>query len=104
MAEFESRLACVIGADGSVIRGYLIGGCEFDGANEYTLTWKVPLRGGEAKTNFAVTVGSATDEPVDPGLVTVTIGPGDDQMRVHTYGPGGNPEPRPFHVACFRDR
>ena len=24
MAEFEKRLACVIGADGKVIRGYLI--------------------------------------------------------------------------------
>jgi len=104
MKEFENRLACVIDKDGSVIRGYLITGCEFDGGNEYVLSWDVPLRGGEAKTNFAVTVASATDEPVEPGLVTATIGPGDDKVTIHTYTPDGTPEPRPFHVACFRDR
>jgi len=35
MAEFEKRLACVIVADGSIARGYMIDRCELVGANEY---------------------------------------------------------------------
>ncbi|MCX5315994.1 hypothetical protein [Streptomyces sp. NBC_00154] len=104
MSQFEKRLACVVAADGSVVRGYLIEECEYDGANEYTLTWGVPLRGSEAKTNFAGTIGSAEDEPVLPGLVTVRLGPADNQMRVCTFDAGGKPAARPFHIACFRDR
>ena len=104
MGEFENRLACVIAADGSVVRGYLIEGCRFDGTNAYVLSWGVPLFGGEAKTNFAVTVGSAEQEPVEPGLVTVTIGPKGNEVTVRTYDPQGTPQPRPFHIACFRDR
>ncbi|MEV6121109.1 MULTISPECIES: hypothetical protein [unclassified Streptomyces] len=104
MADFEKRLACVIAADGSVVRGYLIEGCRFDGTNSYVLQWGVPLFGGEAKTNFAVTVGSAEREAVEPGLVTVTIGPESNEVTVHTFDPRGTPSPRPFHIACFRDR
>ena len=52
MAEFEKRLACVIAADGSIARGYMIESCELVGANEYVITWKVPLQ-KEAKTNFS---------------------------------------------------
>jgi hypothetical protein len=48
----------------------LIDACQFDGTNEYTITWKVSLR-DEAKTNFGGTIGSATDEDVSPGLITV---------------------------------
>jgi hypothetical protein len=103
MAEFEKRLACVIAADGSVVRGYLIGGCEFDGVNAYTLTWKVPLQ-EEAKTNFAGTIGSAMSEPVRPGLITVGLGDARDQMVVHTFDPDGTPAARSFHLVCFRDQ
>ena len=38
MAEFEKRLACVIAADGSIARGYMIESCELVGANEYVIT------------------------------------------------------------------
>ena len=38
MAEFEKRLACVIAADGSIARGYMIDRCELVGANEYVIT------------------------------------------------------------------
>ena len=63
MAEFEKRLACVIKADGTIARGYMIDKCEFNGVNEYIITWKIPLQGA-AKTNFAATIGSAMEEPV----------------------------------------
>jgi hypothetical protein len=100
---FENRLACVIDADGSVIRGYLVEDCQFDGTNEYTVTWGVPLQ-GDAKTNFAGTVGSATDEGVAPGLITVGLGKEPNQMQVHTFDVNGNPAARSFHIACFRDQ
>ncbi|WP_037970484.1 hypothetical protein [Streptosporangium amethystogenes] len=103
MAEFEKRLACVIAADGSVVRGYLIGDCRFEKPNKYTVTWKVPLQ-GEAKTNFAGTIGSAKDEPVSPGLITVGLGRQPDQMEVHTFDPDGSPAARSFHLVCFRDQ
>lgn len=32
MTEFEKRLACVIAADGSIARGYMIDKCELVGA------------------------------------------------------------------------
>jgi hypothetical protein len=103
MAEFENRLACVIGADGAVVRGFEIERCDFDGVNGYVLTWKVPLQ-GPAKTNFAGTIGSASGEPVDPGLITVGLRPDPMQMQVHTFAPNGTPAARPFHIACFRDQ
>ena len=102
MSEFEKRLACVIRADGAVVRGYKIDGCKFDGVNKYTITWQIPLQGG-AKSNFAATVGSALDEPVAPGLITVGFGKDPAEMQVHTFDPSGKPAPRPFHIACFRD-
>ena len=52
MAEFEKRLACVIKADGTIARGYLIDRCKLVGVNEYIITWKIPLQ-GDVKTNFA---------------------------------------------------
>ncbi|MEM5318087.1 hypothetical protein [Paraburkholderia sp. JHI869] len=103
MAEFEKRLACVIKADGSVMRGYLIDSCKLNGANEYTITWKVPLQ-GDAKTNFAATIGSAMDEPVEPGFITVGVTKNPLQMQVHTYDASGKPAPRSFHIAAFRDQ
>ena len=57
MSEFEKRLACVIRADGAVVRGYKIDSCKFDGVNKYTISWQIPLQ-GVAKSNFAATVGS----------------------------------------------
>ena len=45
MAEFEKRLACVIKADGTIARGYLIDNCNLVGVNEYIITWKIPLQG-----------------------------------------------------------
>ena len=103
MPAFEKRLACVIGADGSIARGYMIDKCEFNGTNEYIITWKIPLQGA-AKTNFAGTIGSAEDEPVRPGLITVGLTKDASQLRVHTFDPSGNPAARSFHIACFRDQ
>ncbi len=102
MPEFEKRLACVIAADGSIARGYLIEKCELIGANEYVITWKVPLQ-KEAKTNFSCVIGSAEQEAVEPGFCTVGLMPDPVKMRVHTYDVGGKPAKRPFHLACFRD-
>jgi len=103
MAEFEKRLACVITADGTIARGYMIDKCKFDGVNAYTITWKIALQ-GEAKTNFAGTIGSGQDEPVSPGLITVGLAKDPFQMQVHTFDPSGKPAARSFHIACFRDQ
>ena len=102
MAEFEKRLACVIAADGSIARGYMIDRCQLTGANEYVLTWKVPLQ-KEAKTNFACVVGSVELEDVEPGFCTVGLMADANKMRVRTYDAAGKPAKRPFHLACFRD-
>jgi len=103
MAEFEKRLACVIRADGTIARGYMIDKCAFNGVNEYTITWKIPLQ-GVAKTNFAATIGSAMAEECSPGLITVGLKTDPSQMQVHTFDPGGKPSARPFHIAVFRDQ
>lgn len=102
MADFESRLACVIGADGTIARGYMIDVCELVGVNEYHIGWKVPLQ-KDAKTNFSCVVGSVADEDVEPGLCTVGLLADIMKMRVKTYDAAGNPAPRPFHLAVFRD-
>jgi hypothetical protein len=102
MAEFEKRLACVIAADGSIVRGFMIVKCDFDGTNKYTLRWEVPLQ-DSAKSNFAATIGSALDEPVMPGLITVGLVKDPNEMQVHTFDPAGKPAPRSFHIVCFRD-
>jgi hypothetical protein len=102
MSEFEKRLACVISANGDIVRGYMIDKCKFDGANKYTISWKIPLQGA-AKTNFAATIGSALGEAVAPGLITVGLGKDPVEMHVHTFDPGCEPAPRSFHIACFRD-
>jgi hypothetical protein len=99
---FVNRLACVIKADGSIARGYMIESCELKGENEYTVTWKIPLQ-GEAKTNFSGTIGSALDEEVAPGLITVGLAKDPRKMIVHTYDVAGRPAKRPFHIAAFRD-
>ncbi|MEI8369566.1 MAG: hypothetical protein WCJ31_14110 [Planctomycetia bacterium] len=101
--EFLNRLACVIKADGSIARGFMIDKSETVGVGDYVITWKVPLQ-GEAKTNFSGTIGSAMDEAVEPGLITVGLMADKMQMRVRTYDPSGKPAPRPFHIGVFRDR
>lgn len=103
MSEFEKRLACVIKADGTIARGYMIDSCKRNGANEYIITWKIPLQ-GEAKTNFAGTIGSAVGEPVDPGFITVGLTSDPKQLQVHTFDTTGKPAARPFHIAAFRDQ
>jgi hypothetical protein len=103
MAEFEKRLACVIKADGGIARGYMIDNCEFNGVNEYTITWGTPLQGA-VKTNFAATIGSSADEEMSPGLITVGLKDDPRQMQVHTFDPTGRPAARPFHLVCFRDQ
>jgi hypothetical protein len=102
MAEFEKRLACVIAADGSIARGYMIEKCELVGANEYVITWKVLLQ-KEAKTNFSCVIGSVADEDVEPGFCTVGLLADPLKMRVRTYDVTGKPAKRPFHLAAFRD-
>ena len=103
MAEFEKRLACVIKADGSIARGYLVDSCKMNGVNEYIITWKIPLQ-GEAKTDFSGTIGSAMDERVEPGFITVGLTKDPKQLKVTTYDVTGKPAPRPFHIAAFRDQ
>jgi hypothetical protein len=101
MAEFEKRLACVIKADGGIARGYLIDTCKCIGVNEYIITWKIPLQ-GEAKTNFAGTIGNCTvDEKVEPGFITVGLTSDPKQMRVQTHDASGKPAARSFHIAAF---
>jgi hypothetical protein len=73
----------VIEADGSVARGYMIESCEHKGDNEYITSWKIPLQ-GEAKTNFAGTIGSALREPVELGFITVGLGCDPRKMQVRT--------------------
>jgi hypothetical protein len=102
VVEFEKRLACVIKADGTVARGHMIDECRFDGVNQYTIRWQVPLQHA-AKTNFSATIGSALDEPVLSGLITVGLSENPAEMQVHTYDPSGEPAARSFHIACFRD-
>jgi hypothetical protein len=100
---FVNRLACVINADGTIARGYMIEKCELNGENEYIITWKLPLQ-GEVKTNFSATIGSAKDEDVQPGLITVGLSKDSHQMRIKTYDPTGKAARRPFHIAAFRDK
>ena len=103
MAKLEGRLACVINADGSIARGYMMDRCELKGASEYIITWKIPLQ-GDVKTNFAGTIGSSLGEPVEPGFITVSFGKDPRQMVVHTYDVAGKPAKRSFHIAAFRDQ
>ena len=102
MAEFEKRLACVIKADGSIARGYMIDSCKRNGSNEYIITWKVELQ-GDVKTNFAGTIGSALGEKVEPGFITVGLTDNPNELQVHTFDVAGKPAARPFHIAAFRD-
>ena len=99
---FVNRLACVINADGTIARGFMIEKCELHGENEYIITWKLPLQ-GEAKTNFAGTIGCSMFEDVQPGLITVGLCEDPQQMKVRTYDPAGKPARRSFHIAAFRD-
>jgi hypothetical protein len=99
---FVNRLACVINADGTIARGFMIENCELHGVNEYIITWKLPLQ-GEVKTNFSGTIGSSLDEDVQPGLITVGLCKDPHQLRVRTYDPSGKPARRCFHIATFRD-
>jgi hypothetical protein len=41
MTQFEKRLVCVIRADGTIARDYLIDTCEFDEINKYTISWEI---------------------------------------------------------------
>ena len=102
-AKFENRLAGVIKADGSIARGYLIESCTLTGVGDYLITWKLPLQ-GQVKTNFAATIGSALDEPVEPGFITVGLTSDPRQLRIRTYDITGKPAARPFHIAAFRDQ
>ena len=102
-ADFINRLACVINANGTIARGYMIESCELRGESEYIITWELPLQ-GEAKTNFSATIGSGMFEAVQPGLITVGLCESPNQMQVHTYDTSGKPARRPFHIAAFRDR
>jgi hypothetical protein len=87
----------------SILRGNMIQSCELKGENEYLLTWKVPLA-GEVKTHFSAKAGSALDQPIEPGLITVEFDQNDpNKMYVHTYDMTGAPAKRTFHIA-FRDQ
>jgi hypothetical protein len=45
LSDFEGRLACVIGADGTIARGYRIVKCERTGIGDYTISWEDQLQG-----------------------------------------------------------
>jgi hypothetical protein len=92
----------LIGAEGAIARGYKIDTCKFDGTNKYTIRWQLPLQGA-VKTNFSATIGSVLDEPVLPGLITVSLTKDPAEMQVHTFDPSGKPAARSFHIACFRN-
>lgn len=81
----------------------MIESCELKGENEYTIRWKIPLQ-GEAKTNFSGTFGSALDEEVASGLITVGLEQDPRKMIVCTYDATGKPARRPFHIIAFRDQ
>ena len=102
MADFEGRLACVIAANGKIVRGYRISECTRVGVGDYTISWLDELQ-GSAKTNFSCVVGSEMYEDVEPGICTVGLLPDAHEMRVRTYDPSGKPADRPFHLAVFRD-
>lgn len=102
MSDFEGRLACVIGGDGTIARGYRIAGSERTAIGDYTISWQDELQ-GSAKTNFSCVVGSIMYEDVEPGICTVGLLPEPHQMRVRTYAVTGEPADRPFHLAVFRD-
>jgi len=103
VAQPEIRLACDIRADGAILQGDMIQSCELKGENEYLLTWKVPLQ-GEAKTRLSAEVGSALDQPIEPGLITVELDQDDpNKMHVHTYDMSGAPAKRTFHIV-FQDQ
>jgi hypothetical protein len=69
--------------------GYLIDRCELKSANEYVITWKIPLQ-GTVKANFSCVVGCAKYEPVEPGFCSVRLL--EDPMKT-----------RVCPLACFRD-
>jgi hypothetical protein len=102
MADFEGRLACVIGADGTIARGYRIDKCEHTGTGDYTISWQDELQ-GSAKTNFSCVIGSTMYEDVEPGVCTVGLLADAHEMRVRTYALSGEAADRPFHLAVFRD-
>src|SRR5262249_56200234 len=87
---FVNRLACVINADGTIARGFMIEKCELHGENEYIITWELPLQ-GEVKTNFSGTIGSSLDEDAEPGLITVGLCKHPYHITVRTYHPPPNP-------------
>ena len=88
---------------GNVIAGgYMIDKCEMKGENEYLITWRNPLQ-GDAKTNFAGTIGRTLEEDVQPSFISVGLTHGPSQMQVHTYDLGCKPARRSIHIACFRD-
>jgi hypothetical protein len=102
LSDFEGRLACVIGADGTIARGYRIVKCDRTGIGDYTISWEDELQ-GSAKTNFSCVVGSTMYEDVDPGICTVGLLTDPHEVRVRTYTPNGQAADLPFHLAVFRD-
>ncbi|MGH3639463.1 MAG: hypothetical protein ACRDUX_10585 [Mycobacterium sp.] len=66
MSDFEGRLACVIGADGAIARGYRIVKCERTGVGDYTILWEDELRGSmplraNPPTALSISPSSATE-------------------------------------------
>ncbi|MDT5171517.1 MAG: hypothetical protein QOD02_4867 [Mycobacterium sp.] len=102
MSDSEGRLACIIGADGTIARDYRIVKCEYTGIGDYAISWEDELQ-GFAKTNFSRVVGSTMYEDVDPGIFTVGLLTDPHEMRVRTYALNGQAADRPFHLAVFRD-
>jgi hypothetical protein len=100
MADFEHRLTCVMGADGSITRSYMIERCERPVPTN-TSSPGGPLQ-NEVKTNFSCVIGSAAEEAVEPAFCTVGLMADLTKMHVHTYDVAGRPARRSFHLACFR--
>lgn len=96
------HLACVIGPDGGIARGYRITECTKVGTGCYEISWQDELQ-GNSRTSFSCVVGAVLCEEVEPGLCTVGLLPDPHTMRVRTYAVDGSPADRPFHLSVFRD-
>lgn len=100
--EFCNRLACVIKADGTIARGFIVEKSGMRRKGDSVITWKQPMQ-VEAKTSFSGTIGSAMYEPVEPGLITVGLMEDKMQMRLRTYDLSCKTAGTPFHIGAFRD-
>ena len=103
---FDHRLAAVVGADGSIVRGYKISSVERKSPGYYLITWATNLVGGGVHSNFVATVGVPTTEATcKPGVATVgVVAEATNKSWVRIYDLSGKPFDATFHIFVGRDR